>query len=104
MLRFLWKFLIRRVAPRQLDALAGRSGRPDWSIILRRGFTHGFLGTSHVWLLLGAVAALVRLWRKVGEDKATVLLVDHLGPGEALSIADTGVERRRARKARVGGH
>ena len=103
MLRFLWKYLIRRVAPRQLDAFAGRSGRPDWAVILRRGFTHGFLGGSAPWLVLGGVAALIRLWGKVGEDHAKVLIVDHLGPGEALSIVDTGVQRRKAKKARAGG-
>lgn len=98
MLRILWKMLIRRVAPRQLDALAGRSGRPDWNIILRRGVTNGFLGGSHVWLVLGGVAALVRFWQKVGEDRGTVLLVERLAPGQAMSIVDTGVERRRAPK------
>jgi len=103
MLRFLWKLLIRKVAPRQLDAFAGRSGGPDWAIILRRGLTQGFLGGSNPWLILGGVAALFRLWHKVGEDRATVLLVDHLGPTEGLSIVDTGVQRRRAKKARVGG-
>ncbi len=102
MLRFLWKYLIRKVAPRQLDAFAGRSGRPDWNIILRRGLTQGFLGGSTPWLLLGGLAALLRLWSKVGEDHAKLLLVDHLGPGEALSIVDTGVQRRRVKKARRG--
>ena len=98
MLRILWKVLIRRVAPRQLDAFAGRSGRPDWAIILRRGFTNGFLGGSHLWLALGAVAALVRFFHKVGEDRAQVLLVDQLAPGQSLSIVDTGVTRRAWRK------
>jgi len=95
MLRFLWKLLIRKVAPRQLDALAGRSGRPDWPIVLRRGFTQGFLGGSNPWLVLGGIAALVRLWQKVGEDREAVVLVDRLIRQEGLSIVDTGVERRR---------
>jgi len=99
MLRFLWKQLIRRVAPRQLDALAGRAGRPDWRVMLRRGITSGFLGGSHVWMALGALAALVRLWHKVGEDRAAVLLVETLSSGQGLSVLDTGVERRRARSA-----
>ncbi len=94
MLRILWKVLIRRVAPRQLDAFAGRSGRPDWAIIQRRGFTNGFLGGSHLWLFLGAIAALVRFSHKVGENRTAVLLVDRLGPGQSLSIVDTGVTRR----------
>ncbi len=103
MLRILWKVLIRRVAPRQLDALAGRAGRPDWAILLRRGFTQGFLGGSNVWLVLGGIAALVRFWHKVGEDRATVLLVDQLGPGQSLSIVDTGVQRRAAQAALQSG-
>lgn len=98
MLRILWKLLIRRTAPRQLDALAGRRGAPDWPIVLRRGVTQGFLGGSNVWLVLGGLAALVRLWQKVGEDRSKVLLVEHLGPGQSLSIVDTGIERRRARR------
>ena len=98
MIRILWKLLIRRVAPRQLDALAGRRGAPDWPIVLRRGVTNGFLGGSNVWLVLGGMAALVRLWQKVGEDRAKVLLVEQLSPGQAISIVDTGVTRRVARK------
>ena len=100
MIRILWKLLIRRAAPRQLDALAGRRGAPDWPIVLRRGVTNGFLGGSNVWLVLGGTAALVRLWQKVGEDRARVLLVEQLGPGQALSIVDTGITRRADRKAR----
>ncbi len=96
MLRFLWKQLIRRTAPRQLDALAGRRGRPDWPIMLRRGITKGFLGGSNVWLVLGAIAALVRFSQKVGEGRGELLLVECLGPGEGLSIVDTAIERRRA--------
>jgi len=97
MLWVLWKVLIRKVAPRQLDALAGRSGRPDWRIILRRGFTQGFLGGQSAWLVLGGVAALLRLWQKVGEDREAVLIVDRLVRSEGISILDTGIERRRAR-------
>ena len=100
MLRFLWKLFIRRVAPRQLDAFAGRSGRPDWAIMLRRGVTKGFLGGSNAWLVFGGVAALVHLFHKVAEGRGEVLLTDHLGPGQALSIVDTGVERRRAKGKR----
>lgn len=100
MIRILWKLLIRRVAPRQLDALAGRRGAPDWPIVLRRGVTNGFLGGSNVWLFLGGMAALVRLWQKVGEDRAKVLLVEQLSPGQAISIVDTGVMRRAARKSK----
>ncbi len=95
MLRILWKVIVRRVAPRQLDALAGRSGKPDWGIILRRGVTQGFLGGSNVWLVLGAVAALVRVWHKVGEGRGAVLLVERLGPGQSMSIVDTGIQRRK---------
>ena len=98
MIRILWKLLIRRVAPRQLDALAGRRGAPDWPIVLRRGVTQGLLGGANVWLVLGGLAALVRLWQKVGEEREQVLLVERLGPGQALSIVDTGVERRKARR------
>ena len=96
MLRFLWKQLIRRVAPRQLDALAGRRGRPDWPVMLRRGLTLGFLGGSHVWLVLGAIAALVRFTQKIGEGRGDVVLVEQVGRGEGLSIVDTAIERRRA--------
>jgi len=95
MLRFVWKLLIRKVAPRQFDALAGRGGRPDWPIVLRRGFTQGFLGGSTGWLVLGGIAALVRIWQKVGEDREAVVLVDRLIRQEGLSIIDTGIERRR---------
>jgi hypothetical protein len=98
MLRFFWKLVIRKVAPRQLDALAGRNGRPDWPIVLRRGVTQGFLGGSNVWLVLGGVAALVRFWQKVVEDREAVVLVDRLVRSEGLSILDTGVERRKARR------
>lgn len=98
MLRFFWKLAIRKVAPRQLDALAGRNGRPVWPIVLRRGVTQGFLGGSNVWLVLGGVAALVRFWQKVVEDREAVVLVDRLVRGEGISILDTGVERRRARR------
>ena len=96
MLRFLWKQLIRRIAPRQLDALAGRRGRPDWTVMLRRGVTLGFLGGSHLWLVLGAVAALVRFSQKVGEGRGDVVLVERIGRGQGLSLVDTAVERRRA--------
>ncbi len=103
MVRFLWKLLIRKVAPRQLDALAGRRGRPDWPVMLRRGVTHGFLGGSTVWMVFGGIAALVRLWQKVGQDREAVLLVDRLVRNEGISILDTGVERRHAKKAKSGG-
>ena len=96
MLRFLWKQLIRRIAPRQLDALAGRRGRPDWTVMLRRGVTLGFLGGSHLWLVFGAVAALVRFSQKVGEGRGEVVLVERIGRGQGLSLVDTAVERRRA--------
>ncbi len=96
MLRFLWKQLIRRVAPRQLDALAGRRGRPDWPVMLRRGVTLGFLGGSNVWVVLGAVAALVRFTQKIGEGRGDVVLVERFGPGEGMSLVDTAVERRHA--------
>lgn len=96
MIRFLWKLLIRRIAPRQLDALAGRRGRPDWAVMLRRGVTLGFLGGSNVWVALGAVAALVRFSQKIGEGRGEVVLVERLGPGQGLSIVDTAVERRHA--------
>lgn len=99
MLRLFWKQLIRRVAPRQLDALAGRRGRPDWPVVLRRGATMGFLGGSNLWLVLGAVAALVRFSQKVGEGRGEVVLVERLGPGEGLSLVDTGVQRRRSRRS-----
>lgn len=99
MFRILWKLLIRRVAPRQLDALAGRRGKPDWPIVLRRGVTQGFLGGSGVWMFLGGIAALIKIWEKVGEDREAVLLVDRLARSEGISIVDTGVERRKARKA-----
>jgi hypothetical protein len=103
MLRILWKLLVRRVAPRQLDALAGRGGKPDWPIVLRRGVTQGFLGGSNVWIVLGGLAALIRLWQKVGQDREAVLLVDRLVRSEGISILDTGVERRNARKAGKAG-
>ncbi len=96
MLRFLWKQLIRRIAPRQLDALAGRRGRPDWTVMLRRGITLGFLGGSRLWLVFGGVAALVRFSQKVGEGRGDVVLVERIGPGQGLSLVDTAVERRRA--------
>ncbi|MEJ7765465.1 MAG: hypothetical protein WKF86_08210 [Acidimicrobiales bacterium] len=98
MLRFVWKQLIRRIAPRQLDALAGRRGRPDWPIMLRRGITTGFLGGSNLWLVLGAVAALVRFTQKMGEGRGEVVLVEQLGRGDGISIVDTAIERRRAKR------
>ncbi len=98
MVRFLWRQLIRRVAPRQLDALAGWRGRPDWQVMLRRGVTVGFLGGSNLWLVLGALAALVRFTQKVGEGRGDVVLVDQLTRGQGVSIVDTGIERRRAKK------
>ena len=98
MLRFVWRRLVRRVSPRQLDAFAGREGRPDWTIMFRRGITTGFLGGSNLWLVLGAVAALVRFSQKIGEGRGEVLLVERLGRGEGISIVDTAVERRRAKK------
>ena len=98
MLRFLWRQLIRRVAPRQLDALAGRRGRPDWQVMLRRGVTVGFLGGSNLWLVLGALAALVRFTQKVGEGRGDMVLVEQLTRGQGVSIVDTGIERRRAKK------
>jgi len=98
MLRLIWRQLIRRVAPRQLDALAGRRGRPDWQVMLRRGVTVGFLGGSNLWLVLGALAALVRFTQKVGEGRGDVVLVEQLTRGQGVSIVDTGIERRRAKK------
>lgn len=100
MLRFLWKQLLRRIAPRQLDALAGRQGRPDWPVMLRRGITLGFVGGSNLWLVLGALAALIRFTQKVGEGRGEVLLVERLGPGQGMSIADTAVTRRAAGRLR----
>ncbi len=96
MLRFFWKQLIRRTAPRHIDALAARNGRPDWAITLRRGITKGFLGGSNVWLALGAIAALVRFAQRIGEGHGDVLLVEAIAPGEGLSIVDTAIERGKA--------
>jgi len=98
MLRFLWKQLIRRIAPRQLDALAGRRGRPDWPVVLRRAVTMGFLGGSNPWMALGALAALIRFAQKMGEGRGEVLLVERLEPGQGMSIVDTAVSRRAAGK------
>ena len=98
MLWFLWKQLIRRIAPRQLDALAGRRGRPDWPVVLRRGITMGFLGGSNPWMALGAFAALIRFAQKIGEGRGEVLLVERLEPGQGMSIVDTAVSRRAAGK------
>ena len=95
MLRFLWTLVIRKVAPRQLDALAGREGRPDWPIVMRRGVTYGVLGGSNFWLILGGTAALVRFWQRAVADREAVVLVQHLVRNECISILDTGVERRR---------
>jgi len=98
MLRFAWKLLIRKLAPQHFDALAGLGGRPNWPVVLRRGFTKGFLGGSNPWIVLGGIAALVRMWQKIGEDREAVVLVDRLVRSEGLSILDTGIERRRAPK------
>jgi len=98
MVRFLWKQLLRRVAPRQLDALAGRRGRPDWPVVLRRGIIKGFLGGSNLWVGLGALAALIRFAQKAGEGRGEVLLVERLEPGQGMSIVDTAVSRRAAQK------
>lgn len=100
MLRFLWKQLLRRIAPRQLDALAGRQGRPDWPVMLRRGITLGFVGGSNLWLVLGALAALIRFAQKVGEGRGEVVLVERLGPGQGMSLVDTAVTRRAAGRLR----
>lgn len=98
MVTILWTMVVRRLAPRQLDAFAGRGGRPDWPVMLRRGLSQGVLGGSNRWLVFGGVAALVQVWRKVGRDREAVLLVQHLIRDQGISIFDTGVERRKGRK------
>jgi hypothetical protein len=99
MVKVLWRLAVRRLAPRQLDALTGRGGKPDWSIVLRRGFTLGFLGGSNLWIALGGLAAVVQAARKLGEGHGKVLLVERLSPGQALSIVDTNVTRKALRRA-----
>lgn len=94
---FVWRHLIRRLVPRHYDALAGRAGRPDWSLMLRRGVLQGFLGGSRVWVVLGGIAALVRITYKLGEGHGEVLLTEVLQAGEGVLVSDTGVTRRAAR-------
>ena len=45
-----------------------------------------------------ALAALVRFNQKVGEVRGDVVLIEQLTPGQGVSIVDTGIERRRAKK------
>jgi hypothetical protein len=96
---FAWRRAVRRFVPRHYDALAGRAGRPDWSVVLRRGVLQGFLGGSRVWIVLGGLAAVIRLTYKLGEGSGDVLLTEVLHAGEGLLVSDTGVERRAAGSA-----
>lgn len=94
---FVWKRLVKRFAAKDYDTLAGLAGRPDWRIMLRRGVLQGFLGGSRVWIVAGALAALVRLSYRLGEGDGEVLLTEVLRAGEGMVISDTGVTRRAAR-------
>lgn len=93
---FVWRRAVRRLAPRQLDALAGRQGRPDWSLVLRRGLLQGFIGGSRAWIVLGGIAAVIRVTYKLGEGDGKVLATEVLRAGDGLLVTDTGVQRRAA--------
>ena len=96
LLIFVWRRAVRRLMPRHYDALAGRAGRPDWTLLLRRGVLRGFLGGSRVWIVVGGLAALVRITYKLGEGAGDVLLTEVLEAGEGLMISDTGIQRQHA--------
>jgi hypothetical protein len=94
LLIFVWRRAIRRITPHNYDVFAGREGRPDWKMMLRRGILQGFMGGSNAWIVLGGIAAVVRFTYKLGQGRGDVLLTEVLHAGEGLLVSDTGIERR----------
>jgi hypothetical protein len=59
--------------------------------IRRRAALKGPLGGSRGWTLLWSLLIGARILRRLTRAKEEVLLIDRIGPGEALLI--TGVDR-----------
>ena len=53
---------------------------------LGRGVRRGLLGGEQVWLVVGAVALLLRLGRKAARKRPELVFSEKLGVGERLVI------------------
>jgi hypothetical protein len=66
--------------------------RRDWlSWALRRGFQRGFIEGDQFWLVVGAMALLLRLGLKVYRKKPTVIFSGRIPVGEQFVV--THLER-----------
>jgi hypothetical protein len=62
-------------------------------LLRRTGLRKGVLGTSRGWFAVWSGISLARfLHKRVGKQRAVVERVV-LGPGEAVEIRDTGIQR-----------
>ncbi|MGH9297515.1 MAG: hypothetical protein ACRDZP_06005 [Acidimicrobiales bacterium] len=66
--------------------------------LVRRGIREGFFAGDGKWAVLGAAAWLVRFLMKKREPK---VIVEHLGPGESLTVSSVPppLRGRKKRKA-----
>jgi hypothetical protein len=62
-------------------------------ILLRNGVRKGLMGGNRRWLVVGGVAAAVRLLQKLAERDEGVIYSGELHPGESLVVANSP-ERR----------
>ena len=56
-------------------------------MMLRNGLTRGVLGGSRPWLVLGGIAAGMRVLRKIAGSEPQVVYSEELKAGETVVIA-----------------
>ena len=56
-------------------------------LALRNGLRRGLLGGSRPWLIIGGVAAGIRILRKIAGSEPVVVFSEKLEPGDSLVIA-----------------
>ena len=56
-------------------------------MMLRNGLSKGLFGGSRPWLVLGGIAAGMRVLRKIAGSEPEVVYSEELQPGESVVIA-----------------
>lgn len=64
----------------------------------RRALDKGLREGSTLWLLIGAISVVHRLYRKIGPRTETVRLGERLRPGDELTLRYPGKAGRKVRK------